>query len=296
MDMLENMRAFVAVAKTGSFTGAAGVLNLATSVLTKRVSQLERAVGAALLHRTTRKVRLTADGEYHLPRIAEAVLRYDETLSAIRKGRQHLEGSIRIKVPTTLGFVRLDRLIHRFVRDNPGIDLEVLLLDGPLNPAADGIDIAITAFPASFEGVADEFLWPLSRSLVAGPKYLKALKALEHPRQLAAHPCLVYQPTGPSWSFLAKTGVTSVAVRPRLSSNDMLMLLEAAKDGMGIALLSKYITERDLKTGALFDVLPDFPVPDLWMKAMIPLERLHLPRVAALLNFLRSKGGSSSKQ
>jgi DNA-binding transcriptional LysR family regulator len=172
MDMLENMRAFVAVAKTGSFTAAAQALDLATSVVTKRVSQLERSVGTVLLHRTTRRVTLSADGEYHLGRITATISIHDETLAAIRIGQQRLEGTVRIKVPTTLGIVRLNRLIRLFLNQHSGIDVEVLLLDGPLNPATEGIDIAITAFPTSFDGVAEEILWPLRRSLVAAPGYL----------------------------------------------------------------------------------------------------------------------------
>ena len=213
------------------------------------------------------------------------------TLAAIRKGQERLEGAIRIKVPTTLGFVRLNRLIRRFVGEHPGIDIEVLLLDGPLNPAAEGIDIAITAFPASFDGVADEFLWPLRRVLVASPDYLARHAVLEHPRQLAGHQCIVYQPTGASWSFLGKAGVVSVTIRPRLSSNDMLMLLDAIREGVGIGLMSNYIVMHDLKTGTLATVLPEYSVPDLWVKAMVPVDRLQLPRVAALLAFLRLEGG-----
>jgi DNA-binding transcriptional LysR family regulator len=71
----------------------------------------------------------------------------------------------------------------------------------------------------------------------------------------------------------------------------MLMLREAAKEGMGIGLLSSYITAPDIRSGALAVVLPEFPVPDLWVKAMVPVERLKLPRVGALLTFLRSTGG-----
>ena len=291
MDIVENMRAFVAVARTGSFTAAAHALDLATSVVTKRVSQLERSVGAVLLRRTTRRVTLSADGEYHLGRIAAMVSVHDETLAAIRKGQQRLEGTVRIKVPTTLGSVRLNRVIRRFVNEHPGVDVEVLLLDGPLNPAKEGIDIAITAYPASFNGVADEILWSSRRSVVASPKYLARHSVLRHPRDLARHECVAYQPEGPTWSFLGKTGITTVTVRPRLSSNDMLFLLEAIKDGVGIGLLSNYVTNQDIESKAVVQLLPEFPVPDLWVKAMVPVDRVQLPRVAALLAFLRSEGG-----
>jgi DNA-binding transcriptional LysR family regulator len=288
MDMLENMRAFAAVAKSGSFTSAAEALDLATSIVTKRVSQLERSVGTKLLHRTTRKVTLSAAGEHHLARIKAAISLHDETLAAIRKGVHRLEGSIRIKVPSTLGFARLSGLIRQFAQAHPDIDVEVLLLDGPMNPAAEGVDIAVTAFPASFDGVADEFLWPIARALYASPAYLSERGSLTHPRELEEHNCVVYQPTGPSWSFLSNMGIVTVTVRPRLSSNDMFMLLEAVKDGAGIGLLSRYIALPAIEAGSLVAVLPEFPVPDLWVKAMVPIDRRHLPRIGALLDFLRA--------
>jgi DNA-binding transcriptional LysR family regulator len=171
--------------------------------------------------------------------------------------------------------------------------VEVMLLDGPMNPAAEGIDIAVTAFPASFDNVADEFLWPLRRSLFASRQYLSAYPRLNHPRQLEEHRCLIYQPTGPSWPFLSGNGVMTVTVHPRMSSNDMGVLLEAAKTHLGIALLSNYVALPEIRRGSLVVPLPDFPVPDLWIKAMVPIDRLRMPRVNALLHFIRSKGGAA---
>jgi DNA-binding transcriptional LysR family regulator len=245
------------------------------SVVTKRVTQLERIVGKTLFHRSTRKVVLSADGEHHLERIIAAIAAHDQALTELRKGVRRLTGPIRIKVPTTLGFLRLNALVREFAELHPDIDMEVLLLDGPMNPAAEGIDIAITAFPASFDNVADEFLW------------------LDHPRQLEEHRCLVYQPTGPSWPFLSGNGVMTVTVHPRMSANDMSVLLEAAKTHLGIALLSNYVALPEIRRGSLVVPLPDFPVPDLWIKAMVPIDRLKMPRVNALLRFIRSKGGGS---
>jgi DNA-binding transcriptional LysR family regulator len=204
-----------------------------------------------------------------------------------------LTGPIRIKVPTTLGFLRLNALVREFAELHPDVDVEVLLLDGPMNPAADGIDIAITAFPASFDNVADEFLWPLRRSLFASRQYLSSYRGLDHPRQLEEHRCLVYQPTGPSWPFLTGNGVMTVTVHPRISSNDMSVLLEAAKMHLGIALLSNYVALPEIRKGSLVVPLPDFPVPDLWVKAMVPKDRLMMPRVNALLRFIQSKGGGA---
>ena len=100
------MRAFVAVAKTGSFSAAAQKLDLVPSVITKRVTQLERIVGTTLFHRSTRKVVLSADGEHHLERIIAAIAAHDQALSELRKGVRRLTGPIKIKVPSTLGRIR----------------------------------------------------------------------------------------------------------------------------------------------------------------------------------------------
>jgi len=84
----------------------------------------------------------------------------------------------------------------------------------------------------------------------------------------------------------------TVTVHPRISSNDMSVLLEAARTHLGIALLSNYVALPEIRRGSLVVLLPDFPVPDLWIKAMVPIDRLKMPRVNALLHFIRSKGGA----
>jgi DNA-binding transcriptional LysR family regulator len=293
MDTIASMRAFVAVAKTGSFTAAAQKLDLVPSVVTKRVAQLERIVGKTLFHRSTRKVVLSPDGEHHLERIIAAIASHDQALTELRKGVRRLTGPIRIKVPSTLGFLRLNALVRDFAELHPDVDVEVLLFDGPMNPAAEGIDIAITAFPASFDNVADELLWPLRRSLFASKQYLSSYRRLNDPRQLEEHRCLVYQPTGPSWPFLSANGVMTVTVHPRMSSNDMTVLLQSARTHLGITLLSNYVALPEIRGGSLVVPLPEFPVPDLWIKAMVPIDRLTMPRVSALLRFIRGKGGGS---
>src|SRR3981081_1191106 len=123
MDTIASMRAFVAVAKTGSFSTAAQKLDLVPSVITKRVTQLERIVGKTLFHRSTRKVVLSADGEHHLERIIAAIAAHDQALSELRKGVGRLTGPIRIKVPSTLGFLRLNPLRPQLAQVPPATDL-----------------------------------------------------------------------------------------------------------------------------------------------------------------------------
>src|SRR5260370_21799653 len=130
-------------------------------------------------------------------------------------------------------------------------------------PAAEGIETAITAFPASFDNVADEFLWPQRRSLFASRQYLSSYPRLIHPRQLEVHHCLVYQPTGPSWPFLSGNGVMTVTLHPRMSANDMSVLLEAAKTHLGLERLSKYVALTEISTASPPLPVHDRPAPTL---------------------------------
>src|SRR5258708_35922404 len=106
MDTIASMRAFVAVAKAGSFSAAAQKLDLVPSVVTKRVTQLERIVGKTLFHRSTRKVVLRPDGEHHLERIIAAIAAHDQALREFGQGVRRLPGPYRIKDPSTPGVHR----------------------------------------------------------------------------------------------------------------------------------------------------------------------------------------------
>lgn len=283
MDTIASMRAFVAVASTGSFTQAARMLDLVPSVVTRRVMQLERMLGRPLLQRSTRKVVLNAAGEHHLSRFKTALAAHDDAIAQAKQGVERLSGPLVIKVPATLGHLRLNDLIHEFAAAHADVSIEIIAADGPVDPAAAGIDIAITAFTDSFNGVVDEFLWPIKRGVYASPGYLADGPELSHPSHLPAHRCLAYRPGGLTWSFRDKRGPVSITIKPRLCSNDMMLLLRATQSGLGVALLSDYVAAAAVASGDIVRVLDTFTIPDLWIKAAIPADRRSLPKVSALL-------------
>src|SRR5260370_17057556 len=114
MDTIASMRAFVAVAKTGSFSAAAQKLDLVPSVITKRVTQLERIVCTTLFHRSTRRFVLRADGEHHLERIIAAIAAHDQALADLRKAVRRVTGPHWIKSPTSTALLRLNALSQPF--------------------------------------------------------------------------------------------------------------------------------------------------------------------------------------
>lgn len=287
MDTILNMKAFLATARSGSFSEAARQLSVAPSVVSKRVNQLEWQLRSRLLERTTRRVRLTEIGEQYLPTIRGIISEYDDLVAGMLRSPGELEGHIRVKAPAAITNLYLGKIFTAFQRAHPRVTLEIVLIDRSVNPIEEGFDVSLGLLPASFDNVVEEALLPYPRVTCASPAYIKQRGEPKHPRDLTGHDCLVFQPAGSTWTFQSKRGPISVQVRPRFASNDIQMVVEAAKDGSGIAVLSKLISKQAVKEGSLVPIMQEFPLPDHWLKAFIPQSRVGLARVQALLTAIR---------
>ena len=288
MDTILNMKAFLATARSGSFSEAARQLSVAPSVVSKRVNQLEWQLRSRLLERTTRRVRLTEIGEQYLPTIRGIISEYDDLVAGMLRSPGELEGHIRVKAPSTLTHLHLGKVFTEFQQTNSRVTLEVVLIDRSVNPIEEGFDVVLGILPTSYEGVVEEALLPYPRIACASPAYLTAHGNPKHPRDLASHDCIVFQPAGATWTFHSRRGPINVSVRPKFSTNDIQVSVAAAQEGGGIAVLSKFIAKQALRSGALVPVLEEFPLPDHWLKAFIPQSRVGLARVQALLTAIRS--------
>jgi DNA-binding transcriptional LysR family regulator len=287
MDTLVNLRAFLATAEAAGFSAAARKLNVSTSVVSKRVTQLEAQIGTVLFHRSTRQLRLTEAGQRYVHRARSVVAEVGDLLSRMGEKDRDLVDHLRIKAPTSLTIARLADVFSTFQTQNPRLKLEIVLIDRPVDPVTEGFDIAIGAFPHSFGGVVDEPLYPIKRLLCASPSYLKTQSTPRHPRDLIDHRCLSFLPTGPEWMFDGPRGRITIQVRPMLSSNEGHVLVKSAIAGNGIAFISHYLVADALDSGRLQVVLPDFPIPELWVKATIPERRINSAAVQALLQQLK---------
>ncbi|QKO22024.1 LysR family transcriptional regulator [Rhodoferax sp. BAB1] len=286
MDTLANLKAFVMTAETGSFSEAARQAGLATSVIAKRINQLEWRIRAPLFTRSTRKLTLTDVGERYLPTVRAMVRQMDDTLDGMAQASGALEGHIRVKIPTTLGVLYLSKLLNRFLQSQPLISMEVVLADRSVNPIEEGFDMAIGARPESYGQVLDHPLCPIRRRLCAAPSYLARKGTPATPADLLEHDCLVLTTTGSRWELHGPQGLVGVDVRPKLRSNDGTALCAATLDGQGIALLADYLVAPALRAGTLQEVLPGMQLQDIWLKALVPSNRIDLPRIRALLQWL----------
>jgi DNA-binding transcriptional LysR family regulator len=292
MNALQNINAFLAVARVGSFSGAARELAVAPSVVTKRITQLEKQMGTPLFVRSTRGLALTGAGERYMPRFLSLAAELAEILDGSAKTEQGIEGHLRIKAPTTVTSLYFGSLFSEFESAHPGVTMEIVLLDRSVNPLEERYDLVVGALPASYPDVVDVPLCGYPVVLCAAPAYLAAHGEPQHPTELASHDCLTSVLLGTTWLFGGARGPTSVEVSSRFHANDSTVLLAAARKGLGVAPLPRFVAERDLASGRLVEVLAQFPIPSYQLKALVPRVKLAKPAVRELVEFLRTRVAS----
>ena len=289
MNLMLDINAFLVTARTGSFSAAARDIGVAPSVVTKRVGRLEDHLGSRLFLRSTRMLVMTPEADRLRPRLQLLMSQLEETLAGRPPPEHGVAGHLRIKSPTTLGTLFAGRAIARFQAKNPGVTTELMLIDRSVNPLEEGFDIALGALPQSYASIVEVPLCPYPRILVATPEYLKEHGVPEAPGDLVSHRCIVYVAAGMTWFFESASGPLSVTVNSVFTVNDSRLLHFAALQHLGIAVAPAFFVQDDLERGDLVRLLPDFPVAPLWFKAMVPLNKMHRPDVAALLAHLQAE-------
>jgi DNA-binding transcriptional LysR family regulator len=282
------MNAFLRVARLGSFSSAARELGVAPSVVTKRISQLERTLSTRLVNRSTRGLTLTAAAEALLPRFVRLVAEFDELFKGGVPDDQRIEGNLRIKSPTTVTTEFLGTAYAEFLQLHAGVNLEIVMVDRSVNPLEEGYDCAIGALPVSYPNVVDVPLCPYELVTCCAPSYLIGRAEPQHPTELVDYECLTTTLFRTSWLFESPRGALSVEVHSRLHSSDGRVMREAARHGLGIAALARYLAQDDIRTGKLVPLLQDFPLATHWMKALVPRMKLNRPVVREFVTFLKT--------
>jgi DNA-binding transcriptional LysR family regulator len=278
----------VRVARLGSFSGAARQLGLVPSVVTKRIGQLERSLGTKLLVRSTRGLTLTAAGERYLPRFVRFVAELEELFAPATNEDERLTGHLRIKAPTTVSSMVIGDVLSDFLVEHPGISLEIVLIDRSVNPMEEGFDFSIGALPVSYPNLVEVPLCPYEQITCCAPSYLEESAAPQNPGELAFHDVLTSIAYSRTWTFEGPNGPISAQVHPRVEASDSRTLRAATLRGLGIAILPRELVEEDLRQGRLVQLLSEFPVSRLWLKALVPCTKVNSALVREVLAFLKA--------
>jgi DNA-binding transcriptional LysR family regulator len=289
---LEGIASFVAVAEEGSISEAARTLRLSKSVVSERLAELERSLGATLLHRTTRRMSVTEDGVAFLERARRILREVSEAATDLAERRGTLSGPMRISAPVTFGRMHLGPALYLFLAANPAIEMSIDLDDRRVDIASGAYDGVVR------HGTIDDsrlIVWrlaPSRRVLVASADYLAGCGLPETTTGLDAHKGIFYTNRGVAdWRFTTPQGIEIVRARVGLRVNNGDMMRDAAIAGLGIALLPLFIVGSDIREGRLKVVdVGVRPVPEFIYLAH-PEGRRPPAKLRALADHLRAAFG-----
>jgi DNA-binding transcriptional LysR family regulator len=251
---LDGIATFVAVSEAGSISEAARRLHLSKSVVSERLAELEKSLGASLLHRTTRKLTLTEDGNAFLDRAAAILRDVDAAVADLAERRGALVGPLRISAPVTFGHLHLGPALYPFLKQYPRIELTLDLDDRRVDAAADGYDAVLRHGAIADTRLMAWRLAPSRRLLVAAPSYLDNHGAPHSPQELEQHRGISYTNRGVAdWRFPGTNGEGAMTIKAKtvLRVNNGDMIRDATIAGLGISLLPTFISGPSIKSGAL---------------------------------------------
>ena len=249
---LDGIATFVAVAEAKSISEAARRLRLSKSVVSTRLADLEKSLGAHLIHRTTRKLTLTEDGAAFLERAGRIAREVEDAAADFATRRGTLSGPLRLSAPVTFGRMHLGPALYPFLAQNQAIELTLDLDDRRVDAAADGFDAVIRHGPIVDSRLMAWRLAPSRRVLVASPAYLARHGTPASLAALEGHRGIFYANRGlADWQFAGPKGPVSVRARVGLSVNNGDMMRDAAAADLGIALLPTFVAAAAIEAGTL---------------------------------------------
>jgi DNA-binding transcriptional LysR family regulator len=290
---LMDVLAFVRVVETGAFARAGERMGLSKSVVSRRVARLEEQLGGKLLTRTAQGARPTDVGEAYFARAANILAELEAAREVVADAVTQVAGSIRLTAPFSFGTQYLAPALADFAREHPRIELDTSFDDQTVDLVGGGYDLAVRIGNLPDSSLVARKLAPVRAVALASPDYLDQRGRPERPADLNGHDLLLYANVGSAeqWRFRVGKEWVQVRGRARLRADSGEMLRAAAVAGLGVTILPTFIASPSIASGALEILLPDFPLPEAALHAVMPPGRATTARVRALVDFLAARFG-----
>lgn len=285
MDRLDALRAFVAVAGQGSFTGAARQLRWSPSAVTRAVAQLEDHLGLTLIVRTTRSLRLTERGVIFLDSSRQILEDLEIAERQVRGEDAIPRGVLKVAAPILFGRLHVLPIVSAILDAHEGLAVRLTLSDRNVHLVEDGVDVAVRIGDLADSSLIALRLGEVSRVLVASPAYLAARGVPADPADLSAHHIVAFEALAATdeWRF----GDRVVRLEPRLEVNSADAAIAAAEAGQGITRALSYQVREGVRAGRLIPLLQDHAPPPVPVSAVYPDRRIASANVAAFVRAAR---------
>lgn len=294
LTLLPDLATFVLIVDQGSFSSAARITGATPSAMSRCVSRLEAALGNKLLHRTTRKLRLSESGHsvyLHALSMLEAA---KQALNSGSSVQDIAQGTLTLSVPKAVGRSVIHPLMREFLERYPQVNVRLRLEDRYMDLIDESIDLALRITHSPSPGLYGRPLMPISHLICATPAYLKQHGLPERPQDLRHHSCISLgeNPADARWKFRKNGHAESVQTRGRYAANHTGVRLDAVLNHLGIGSLPLFTAQEKLASGEVIQVLPEWEFTstysgELWL---LWSSGKHMPaRMRAMIDYLSEK-------
>ena len=289
MDRIDAMKVFVSAVDEGSLAGAGRRLGRSPAAVSRAIAFLEAHVGAELLHRTTRSLKLSEAGERYAAACRRVLIDLEEADVLAAGERSAPRGTLTLTAPVITGEDILRPVVDAFMNDHHGVTVRLYLLDRPVNLIDEGIDVALRIAHLADSSFVAIRLGEVRRVVAASPGYLSRHPVIREPADLAKHHIIAITHFGlDSWSFTPLQGSSvprAIQFAPRLVVNTVRAAAASASEGHGVSLLFSYHIAEEIREGRLQIVLSKDEDPPVPAHLLAPQGRLSVPKVRAFVDF-----------
>lgn len=288
LDDYPSLALFARVVHHRSFSAAAREAGIAKSAVSRRVAQLERTLGVALLHRSTRSLSVTDEGLRVYEHCANLFAAAAAAEQAAGAGGSAVRGVLRVNAPVTLSQMHLTRALTSFLERHPGVEADLSADDRMVDVVEGGFDVVVRVGRLADSSLSVRKLATDRLVVSASPDYVARHGAPSSPADLVQHECLHYAlvPRAAEWRFRGEHGPIAVPTRGRFTSTDGLSLREAALAGAGLVVVPLFMVARDVAAGRLALVLEGARRAAIGIHAVTANRAHAAPRARAFIDHL----------
>ena len=291
MDRIDHMRIFVRVAQTRSFSKTAEELGLSRASVTTAIQLLERRLGVSLLHRTTRTVQLTVDGENMLERIIHLLHDFNELNVHTSQSNHQLSGHIRIEAPTRMARLLLIPSLPKFLAQHSQLHVEIRSTERMVNLIEQGVDLAIRVGDFKDKEMLLKPLGNVALINCASPIYIEKHGIPKSTQELSQHWVvqLASQHSGKIYPWEKLSGQEILVLHPpsRVTVNNAEAYIASAVAGMGLIQIPAYDVQTELSSGKLIQVLATDIIPMMPLQVVSPHVERWSSKLEIVVNWIQ---------
>ena len=283
---------FVRVVETGSFSKAAREFSTTQPTVSKQIAATEERLNVRLLNRNTRGVSLTESGALYYEKCKIIVRETEEADNIVRLRQSQAQGMLRIGTSVAFGRRVIVPLALDFMKRHPQVQLDLSFEDRYTDLVSQGLDVAVRMGKLADSSLGSRYLGVNPWVMVAAPRYLKKYGTPKKPRDLSGHAALIYSSVlgDDVWRLISPKGeAVTVPVAGRLRSNNLSAVLAAARNGLGIAAMPRYVAADSLASEQVLEVLADHSLPEQEIHAVFPSPKLVPGKVQAFVAYLQGR-------